>query len=145
MHERILSSENEDIQIKTMSNTHRNGPDAFVKKDPAQVYAKPRTVTRSDIAAAIIRRKPSLSQREANKILSSVLQEIADALMFRAECVKLHEFGTFYVCEKKARKRRNPLTGKNPRDTRKSLKFRPSLRLKQKVEKNEAWRRCPRA
>ena len=116
-----------------------------MNKDPARVCSKPRTVTRSDIAAAIMRRKPGLTQREANKILASVLQEIADALIHGEESVKLHEFGTFYVCEKKARKRRNPLTGKNPRDTRKSLKFRPSLRLKQKVEKNEAWRRCPRA
>jgi len=92
-----------------------------------------------------MRRTPSLSQREANKILASVLQEIANALMHREESVKLHEFGTFYVCEKKARKGRNPLTGKKPMDPRKSLKFRPSLKLRERVEKNEAWRRCPRA
>ena len=107
MHERILSSENEDIQIKTMSNTHRNGPDAFVKKDPAQVYAKPRTVTRSDVAAAIIRRKPSLSQREANKILSPSCRKSPTRGVSIGMC-EAHEFGTFDVCEKKACKRRIP-------------------------------------
>jgi nucleoid DNA-binding protein len=128
-----------------MASSGEGVPASFSEKLPKSVRHKPKTLTRGDIAAAIIRRKPGLSQREANKILSSVLQEIANALTFRAESVKLHEFGTFYVCEKKARKRRNPLTGQHPKDTRKSLKFRPSLRLREKVEKNEVWRRCPRA
>ena len=145
MYEHNSSPESGEICLKAMSNTPEKGPTPFVKNRPKSVSHEPKTLTRGDIAAAIMRREPNLSQREANKILSSVLQEIADALMLRAESVKLHEFGTFYVCEKKARKRRNPLTGKNPRDTRKSIKFRPSLRLKEKVEKNEAWRRCPRA
>jgi nucleoid DNA-binding protein len=106
---------------------------------------KPRTLTRSDIAAAIIRRTPSLSQREATRILGSVLQEIVDALMQGEECVKLHEFGTFYVCEKMRREGRNPLTGQDPpRRRRKNLKFRPSLRLKEKVEKNGPRGRWPR-
>ncbi|MFY9658755.1 MAG: HU family DNA-binding protein [Methylocystis sp.] len=128
-----------------MSNNHGNDPASFIEKDPKCVCHKPKTLTPSDIAAAIMRRTPSLSQREAINILASVLQEIANALMYKEKIVKLHEFGTFYVCEKKARKRRNPLTGKNSMDPRKSLKFRPSLRLKQKVEKTDAWRRCPRA
>jgi len=106
---------------------------------------KPRTLTRSEIAAAISRRTPGLSQREATRILRSVLQEIADALRQGEECVKLHEFGTFYVCENAARKGRNPLTGQHaPRRRRKSLKFRPSLRLKEKVEKNGGRGRRPR-
>jgi integration host factor subunit alpha len=106
---------------------------------------KPRTLTRSDIAAAISRRMPSLSPKEATQILRSVLQEIVDALMQGEQCVKLHEFGAFYVCEKMTRKGRNPLTGKNaPRQRRRSLKFRPSLRLKEKVEKNGARGLRPR-
>jgi nucleoid DNA-binding protein len=128
-----------------MSNAHRNDSESFITRDSKPLPDKPKTVTRSDIAAAIMRRAPNLSRREANKILASVLREIADALMQREECVKLHEFGAFYVCENKARNRRNPPTGKNPTETRKSIKFRPSLRLKEKVEKNAAWRRCPRA
>jgi nucleoid DNA-binding protein len=132
MRKQLLTSESEKIWIKAMSNTHRNGPDSCIKKRPEPVRHKPKTVTRSDIAAAIVRRTPSLSPREANRILSCVLQEIADALMRGEESVKLHEFGTFYVCEKKARNRR------------KSLRFRASVRLKEKVEKNAAWRRCPR-
>jgi nucleoid DNA-binding protein len=103
-----------------------------------------RTLTRKNIAAAIMRRVPKLSRPEAARILDSVLQEIVDVLMQGEERVKLHEFGTFYVFEKMTRKGRNPLTGRKaslPR--RKSLKFRPSLGLKEKVEKNAARGRAP--
>jgi nucleoid DNA-binding protein len=91
-----------------------------------------------------MRRVPKLSRPEAARILDSVLQEIVDVLMQGEERVKLHEFGTFYVFEKMTRKGRNPLTGRKaslPR--RKSLKFRPSLGLKEKVKKNAARGRAP--
>lgn len=110
------------------------------------VERSPRTLTRKGIVAAITLRLPQIRRREAARILDSVLQEIVDALMQGEECVKLHEFGTFYVCEKTTRKGRNPLTGRNaslPR--RKSLKFRPSLALKKKVEKHAARGRIPRS
>jgi len=121
----------------------------FVKKrvpDTGEIVNnKPRTLTRSDIAAAIIRRTPGLSQREAGRILGCVLEEIVSALSQGEECVKLHDFGAFYVCEKTPRKGRNPLAGQTaPTSRRKSLKFRPSLRLKQKVESNAARGRGPR-
>jgi len=104
-----------------------------------------RTLTRKDIAAAITLRIPQIPRPEAARILDSVLREIVDVLMEGEECVKLHEFGTFYVCEKIARKGRNPRTGRDvslPR--RKSLKFRPSIGLKEKVERNAARARNPR-
>jgi nucleoid DNA-binding protein len=91
-----------------------------------------------------MRRVPKLSRPEAARILDSVLQEIVDVLRQGEERVKLHEFGTFYVFEKMTRKGRNPLTGRKaslPR--RKSLKFRPSLGLKEKVKKNAARGRAP--
>jgi|SRR5208283_4189455 len=97
---------------------------------------RPRTLTRKDIVAAITLRLPRIQRRAAARILASVLQEIVDALMQGEDCVKLHGFGTFYVCEKTKRSR-NPLTGrKAPVLRRKSLKFRPSLGLKKKVEKH---------
>jgi nucleoid DNA-binding protein len=105
-----------------------------------------RTVTRSDIAAAINRRLPKLSQREAARMLDFVLQEIAGALSQGEECVKLHEFGTFFVCERAAGRGRNPFTGESAAVwRRKTLNFRPSVGLKEKVEKSPARGRILRS
>jgi integration host factor subunit alpha len=98
-----------------------------------------RTVTRYDLATAIMKRVPGLSRREAQQIVECALQEIADALSKREECVKLHEFGTFSIRERANRSGRDPLAagGASVR-TRKTLNFRPSLGLKEKVEKGQA-------
>lgn len=95
-----------------------------------------RTVTRYDIATAIMKRVPNLSRREATRIFECALQEIADALSKREENVKLHEFGTFFIRERTRRPSRNPLpTEGEPNRRRKILNFRPSIGLKEKVEK----------
>jgi integration host factor subunit alpha len=105
-----------------------------------------RTLTRSDIADAITKRTPKMSRREAARLLDCVLQEIADALSQRDECVKLHEFGTFFVREKAARRGRNPVTGETSATRgRKTLNFRPSTGLKDKVEKSEGRGRTLRS
>jgi nucleoid DNA-binding protein len=104
-----------------------------------------RTVTRSDIAAAINRRLPKLSQREAGRMLDFVLQEIASALSQGEEYVKLHEFGTFFVRERAAPRGRMPLADESAAIwRRKTLNFRPSVGLKEKVEKSPARGRRPR-
>ncbi len=96
-----------------------------------------RTVTRYDIATAIMKRVPALSRREAQRIFECALQEIADALSKREECVKLHEFGTFVVRRRANRQARDPLAaGGAPLRSRKTLNFRPSVGLKEKVEKS---------
>jgi nucleoid DNA-binding protein len=103
-----------------------------------------RTLTRSDIAAAINRRVPKLSQREAGRMLDFVLQEIASALSQGEACVKLHEFGTFFVRERAARRGRNPYSGESAAIwTRKTLSFRPSVNLKEMVETSPARGRRP--
>jgi len=95
-----------------------------------------RTVTRYDIATAIMKRVPGLSRREAQRIFECALQEIADALSKREECVKLHEFGTFVVRRRAKRQDRDPLAaGGAPLRSRKILNFKPSVGLKEKVEK----------
>ena len=95
-----------------------------------------RTVTRYDIATAIMKRVPALSRREAQRIFECALQEIADALSKREECVKLHEFGTFVVRRRAKRQDRDPLAaGGAPLRSRKILNFKPSVGLKEKVEK----------
>jgi integration host factor subunit alpha len=93
-----------------------------------------RTVTRYDIATAIMKRVPALSRREATQVFECALQEIAEALSRREESVKLHEFGTFVVRERASRSGPSPLSPEAaPR--RRVLNFRPSLGLKEKVEK----------
>ena len=59
-----------------------------------------RTVTRNDLATAVMTRLPRLSRRKALDIVDCALEEIAEALLQRGECVKLHEFGTFCVRER---------------------------------------------
>jgi nucleoid DNA-binding protein len=95
-----------------------------------------RTLTRHDIATAITKRVPALSRREAQQIFECALQEIAAALSERGECVKLHEFGTFFVRESARRIGQDPLEAEGAGvRRRKTVNFRPSLALKQKVEK----------
>ena len=97
-----------------------------------------RTVTRYDIATAIMKRVPALSRREAQKIVECALQEITEALSKRKECVKLHEFGTFSVRKRANRQGRDPLAAEGaPLPSRKILNFRPSIGLKEKVEKGQ--------
>ena len=58
------------------------------------------TVTRYDLATAIMKRLPHVSRRKALDFVDCALEEIAEALLERRECVKLHEFGTFCVRER---------------------------------------------
>ncbi len=104
-----------------------------------------RTLTRSDIAAAINKRLPNISQREAARILDCALQEIMDALAKGDDYVKLHEFGAFYVRERGPRRGRNPFTGEIAAiSQRKTLNFRPSTGLREKVEKSAGRGFAPR-
>lgn len=98
-----------------------------------------KTVTRYDIATAIMKRFPTLSRREATHLFECALQEIAEALSKREESVKLHEFGTFMVRERLARPGRDSSCSEpEPDRRRKFLSFRPSVGLKEKVEKAQA-------
>jgi nucleoid DNA-binding protein len=101
-----------------------------------------RTLTRYDIATAIMKRVPALSRREAQEIFECALQEIADALSKREEMVKLHEFGTFIIRRRTKRQEREALATKNASPLeRRSVNFRPSGALKEKVEKGRAQAR----
>ncbi|MFY9655379.1 MAG: HU family DNA-binding protein [Methylocystis sp.] len=96
-------------------------------------------MTRYDLATAIMTRVPHLSRRKALDIVDCALEEIAEALLQRGECVKLHEFGTFCVRERTAGAGQPLLAPEDasiPR--RKVVRFRASLRLKEKVEKARA-------
>ena len=48
-------------------------------------------MTRYDLATVIMKRLPHVSRRRAMDIVDCALEEIAEALLERGECVKLHE------------------------------------------------------
>jgi nucleoid DNA-binding protein len=97
------------------------------------------TLTRYDIATAIMRRVPALSRREAQEIFDYALQEIADALSKREEMVKLHEFGTFNIRRRTKRHEAEAhAPGNAPPSVQRSVNFRPSRALKEKVERGQA-------
>jgi nucleoid DNA-binding protein len=96
----------------------------------------PHTVTRYDLASAIMKRMPQLSRRKALDIVDCALEEIAEALLQRKESVKLHEFGTFCVRERTGIAGHAPLAAEGASSyRRKVVRFKASLRLKEKVEK----------
>jgi len=129
----------------SVSNEPSPWPSGFEIADLASDNPS-RTLTRSDIADAIIKRTPKMSRREAGRLLDCVLQEIANALSRGDECVKLHEFGTFFVREKAARRGRNPVAGEGAAIRgRKTLNFRPSNGLREKVEKSAGRGGAPRS
>jgi len=112
------------------------------KANGAEEKKTPRTLTRYDIATAIMKRVPALSRREAQEIFECALQEISDALSKREEMVKLHEFGTFLIRRRTKRQEREALAaGSVVPPTRRSVNFRPSGTLKEKVERGQAQAR----
>jgi integration host factor subunit alpha len=98
-----------------------------------------RTVTRNDLATAIMKRVPLLSRRGALDIVDCTLEEITEALLRRGESVKLHEFGTFCVRERTAGAGHVALPAEGASAyRRKVVRFKASLRLKEKVERARA-------
>ena len=114
-------------------------PSSSETADSASEKKTSRTLTRYDIATAIMRRVPALSRREAQEIFECALQEITDALSKREEMVKLHEFGTFNIRRRTKRQEaeaRPP--GDAPPPAHRNVNFRPSSALKKKVERGKA-------
>jgi integration host factor subunit alpha len=92
-----------------------------------------KTVTRADLAEAIVR-KVKLPRNDANRLLTSLLTLIEDALV-AGEHVKLSRFGNFTVRKKNERVGRNPKTGKEvPITPRSVVTFRASQMLREFVE-----------
>lgn len=97
------------------------------------------TVTRYDLATAIMERMPRLSRRKASDIVDCALEEIAEALLQRGGCVKLHEFGTLYVWEGRMGAGRAPLPVEGASLLhRKVVRFKASRRMKERLEEARA-------
>ncbi|MFI0396088.1 integration host factor subunit beta [Paracoccus jiaweipingae] len=65
---------------------------------------------RSELIQKIAEENPHLFQRDVEKIVNTVFEEIIDA-MARGDRVELRGFGAFSVKKRDARQGRNPRTG----------------------------------
>jgi integration host factor subunit alpha len=103
---------------------------------------KPRgTLTRQDIALAIFDRCEGLSRREAKRLVDSVIEEMVETLV-QGETLKLHDFGSFVVREKRERAGRNPRTGERvPIEPRMVVVFKASPNMKAVVNGDGVERR----
>lgn len=71
---------------------------------------KTETVTRADLADSVSSVVPSLSGKEAQRVVDNVIRGIRDSLV-KGEEVKISGFGKFVLQTKNPRKGRNPKTG----------------------------------
>ena len=67
-------------------------------------------VTKSELILRLAEMNPHLFQRDVERIVSTIFDEISDALA-RGDRVELRGFGAFSVKQRDARLGRNPRTG----------------------------------
>ncbi len=79
-------------------------------------------MTKSELIQRIAELNPHLYQRDVERIVSTIFDEIADALA-RGDRVELRGFGAFSVKERAARIGRNPRTGAAVQVAEKAIPF----------------------
>ena len=79
-------------------------------------------MTKSELIQALARDNPHLYYRDIERIVSTVFDEIVEALE-RGDRVELRGFGAFSVKDRKARLGRNPRTGAPVRVPEKRVPF----------------------
>lgn len=67
-------------------------------------------MTKSELIARLAEKNPHLYQRDVERIVTTIFDEIASALA-RGDRVELRGFGAFSVKSRDARQGRNPRTG----------------------------------
>ena len=77
---------------------------------------------KSELVQRIASRNPHLYQRDVEKIVNAILDEVVEALM-RGDRVELRGFGAFSVKNRPARTGRNPRTGEKVSVTEKFVPF----------------------
>ena len=88
---------------------------------------------RSELIQIITDQNPHLYQRDVERIVNTVFDEITNA-MANGDRVELRGFGAFSVKRRDARVGRNPKTGDEvPISPRRVLTFRPSHLMKDRV------------
>ena len=79
-------------------------------------------MTKSELILRLAERNPHLYQRDVERIVSTVFDEISAALA-RGDRVELRGFGAFSVKNRNARTGRNPRTGETVYVAKKSVPF----------------------
>jgi len=79
-------------------------------------------MTKSELIQRLAERNPHLYQRDVERIVSTIFDEISAALA-RGDRVELRGFGAFSVKNRAARAGRNPRTGETVHVARKSVPF----------------------
>jgi integration host factor subunit beta len=79
-------------------------------------------MTKSELILRLAERNPHLYQRDVERIVSTIFEEIASALA-RGDRVELRGFGAFSIKERNARVGRNPRTGTAVNVSRKFVPF----------------------
>jgi integration host factor subunit beta len=79
-------------------------------------------MTKSELIARLSEANPHLYQRDIERIVTTIFDEIATALA-RGDRVELRGFGAFSVKRREARQGRNPRTGEQVAVTEKAVPF----------------------
>jgi integration host factor subunit beta len=79
-------------------------------------------MTKSELILRLAERNPHLYQRDVERIVATVFDEISAALS-RSQRVELRGFGAFSVKKREARQGRNPRTGETVAVTSKRIPF----------------------
>jgi integration host factor subunit beta len=79
-------------------------------------------MTKSELIARLAELNPHLYQRDVERIVTTIFDEIADALS-RGDRVELRGFGAFSVKRRDARQGRNPRTGEAVDVSEKAVPF----------------------
>ena len=79
-------------------------------------------MTKSELILRLAEANPHLYQRDIERIVSTIFDEIANALS-RGDRVELRGFGAFSVKQRPARTGRNPRTGAHVAVDQKSVPF----------------------
>jgi integration host factor subunit beta len=79
-------------------------------------------MTKSELILRLAERNPHLYQRDVERIVSTIFEEISAALA-EGSRVELRGFGAFSVKSREARTGRNPRTGETVHVARKSVPF----------------------
>lgn len=79
-------------------------------------------MTKSELIARLAERNPHLYQRDVERIVSTIFDEISSALA-RGDRVELRGFGAFSVKKRDARTGRNPRTGEPVKVSRKVVPY----------------------
>ena len=90
-------------------------------------------LTKADLINKVYNSRTTLTKKEARETVETILRIIKSSLE-NGDDVLLSGFGKFNVKAKSSRKGRNPITGKSMMlDARKVVTFKPSGKLRQKV------------